>query len=330
MPSNEQGSELTKSDEVSKNASSDSGVPQGVQGSNLVFDFLYHDARRIASFLAQFETYGVLQQVRTTETAARLGTTKAGASAGLDVPLLAKGGLSVDGTVTDEERDAAERSYDPLWTNARTLLNYLADREMIVRDLRRAGIGQFVLVAGNLAAFDLGLFKEAWKLPAVKEVVLRGIQSAEQSANAPNRHERRKQATGKSQSSRHSESEMGFEMLKIMPHTIQATIRQDDWTVWSSLRDDSLVVPASELLLKHGVGIAGEWHMLGILDAQPDEPDDLSQTYVLDQLLAAMSLGGMAGQIVGQLGPAVRLMLGRPSNAFGMTPLLIFRDVSPQ
>jgi hypothetical protein len=329
MPSNETKSESTKFEEVPKNAASDLEPRQEDQRSNSVFDFLYHDSRRIASFLAQFETYGVLQQVKATESISRTGGSKTTASAGVDVVTVMRGGITIDGTVVDEERDAAERTYDPLWTNARTFLSFLADREMINRDLSTARIGQFVLASGALAAFDLGLLKEAWKLPAVKDVVLKGATG--QAAPDPvqgNRKERAKARYAQKAAGDTSETAMAFEMLKIMPHTVQATIRGEDWTVWSSLREDSLVIPGSELLLKHGVAVAGSWSMLGVLDALPHEGDASTQAYILDQLLAAVSLGAIGGQVVGQLAPSVRLLLGRPASAFGMTPLLIFREVS--
>jgi hypothetical protein len=328
MPSNEPSSGSKRSEEAPKNAVSDLGPQQGDQRSNSVFDFLYHDSRRIASFLAQFETHGVLQQVKATESVDHTGSSKTTASAGVDVVTVMRGGVAIDGTVTDEERDTAERTYDPLWTNARTFLNFLADRDMINRELSKARIGQFVLATGALAAFDLGILKEAWKLPAVKDVVLKGASAqTPQDAIQGNRKERAK-ARYAQKASDTSETLMAFEMLKIMPHTIQATIRGQDWTVWSSLREDSLVIPGSELLLKHGVGVAGTWSMLGVLDALPHEGEESTQVYIIDQLLAAVSLGAIGGQVVGQLAPGVRLLLGRPAAAYGMTPLLIFREVS--
>jgi len=139
-----------------------------------------------------------------------------------------------------------------------------------------------------------------------------------------NRKERAKVRYAQKPAVETSAAAMAFEILKIMPHTVQATIRGKDWTVWSSLREDSLVIPGSDLLLKHGVAVAGSWNMLGVLDAVPDEGEENT----INQILAAISLGAIGGQIVGQLAPAVRQLLGRPATAFGMTPLLIFREVS--
>ncbi|MBX9824777.1 MAG: hypothetical protein K2Y27_07250 [Xanthobacteraceae bacterium] len=331
MPSSETENEPSKSDEAQKSDEIASGPQSAAQKSNLVFDFLYHDHRRIASFLAQFETYGVLQQVKALEYTSESDTTKTGLTTNFSAGV-ARTGTTQDVTTGSEERDSAERTYDPLWTNARTFLNYLAERNLIVDDPKQARIGQFVLVSGTLAAFDMGLLKEAWKLPALKEVAIRNANEQAAASNTATLSSRaaRKAAKYEQKNKSISDTEFGLEMMKIMPHTIQAAIKAaDDVSVWSSLREDSLVIPGSELLLKHGVAIAGTWQMLGILDALPDPPGDVAtQSVMLDHLLASMSLGMMAGQVVGSLAPMARMLIGRPATAYGMTPLMIFRGVS--
>ena len=327
MPSNETSNEPTRLDEAPKNDADNSAPLLEDQRSNLIFDFLYDDHRRVASFLAQFGTYGVLQQVKATESVGHTGTSKTSATAGIDVITLARGGIGLDSTVSDEEKDSAERTYDPLWTNARTFLNYLTEREMIVRGIEKARIGQFVLVTGELAAIDLGLLKKMWELPAVKNSLLVAVAKA----NAPqiqpkNKAERTKARYAKAELPEGMEA--GFQLMTIMPHTIQASIRGQGWNIWSSLREDSLVMNASELLLKHGVGISGTWSMLGVLDALPNDGDVPMEAYMLEQTLAGASLGGLVSEILGNLAPMTRLLLGRPAGSYGMTPLLIFREIS--
>ena len=118
-------------------------------------------------------------------------------------------------------------------------------------------------------------------------------------------------------------------MLATLPHAVQAAITErggpQDRVTWCSLRDENLIVPGSDLLLKHGVRIAGEWSMLGILDALPDAA--VAGSPELAQMLSAFSLGSL-GAVIGPMAPAIRTMLGRPTDAYGMTPLLIFREVS--
>lgn len=233
MPSNEIGNELTSFNEAQASGGPDSERRSEDQSGNSVRDFLYHDVRRIASFLAQFHTYGVLQQVKATEAVGRSGASKTVISGDVGVPMVAKGTATMDGTVTEEERDSAEHVYDPLWTNAQALLDYLSERGMIIRDLSSARIGQFVLVSGKLATFDLGILREAWKMPAIKAVI--GKELSKSTANEPHNRAERRTARHKPQTGVFSEAESALALLGLLPHTIQATIRSEDHTIWSSL-----------------------------------------------------------------------------------------------
>lgn len=298
-----------------------SGTPQEDPQSSSVYDFLYHDARRIAAFLAQFETYGVLQGVKSHESVGKSSSSRSTASAGVDVATLARGGISYDGTITDDERDAAERTYDPLWTNAKALLDYLTERDLIIRNLKGARIGQFVLVTGSFAAFDVGILREAWKLPGIKKIILDAITKPE---DASNRHQRRK---NQSHSKDPTDAHAALELVPLLPHSVQGTIRSANDSIWFNLREESMVISSSELLLKHGIGVAGEWSAIGILDAMPEGDPCAIETNAVEQIIAATSLGGIMGQM-SQLAIVTRMMLGRPQGSYGMTPLIIFREIS--
>jgi len=330
MSSSEPDSSPEKSDEKLTNVSSDSGEQSEDLPASSVFDFLYHDARRIASFLAQFEVYGSLQQVRASESVGKSQSAKTSAAA-KGSALVVGGSLGYDLHVGEDLKDAAERVYDPLWTNARAFLNYLDQHRLIIRDLAKARIGQFVLVNGALAAFDMGLFKDAWALTSVKENISIELrkQQGESAATGENRHERRRRAKEKDRGGNDGEvsATAALELLTILPHSIMATVQSGDRSVWCSLRDDSLIIKSSELLLKHGVKIAGDWSILGVLDAQPVAEENLTEE-IVSSFVAAGSLGMLAGQIAQSIAPNVRLMLGRPIGAFGVTPLLIFREIS--
>jgi hypothetical protein len=80
----------------------------------------------------------------------------------------------------------------------------------------------------------------------------------------------------------------------------------------------------TDIVLKHGNRIPGEWAILGVLDALPDhqgsEPEDPDFGVVEE----------MAAKMVGVVAPVTRTVLGRPSSHFGVTPLLIFREIVAQ
>lgn len=79
------------------------------------------------------------------------------------------GQATVYSTTSVDEHDTAERTCNPLWTRARTLLNYLTYDGMICRDIWEARLGQFVLVKGALIVLDASLLKAAWDKPEIED-----------------------------------------------------------------------------------------------------------------------------------------------------------------
>jgi len=298
------------------------------QQKNSVFDFLYHDARRVSSFLAQFSDYGHLLSVKATEAVGQASTKRFDATVSGSLPVVANARGGWQQSTTDDERDSAERTFDPIWANAITLLGFLSERDLIQRDITAARIGQFVLVSGRLDLFDLGIFRAAWANPKVKEVVVHGAEVAENVRKS--RSERRR--TDKQKSPATTEAELAVEMMAMMPHSAIAAVSSGDQAAWCVLRDEWLTVPATDILLKHGVTVAGEWSMLGILDAMPDEPNVEIEPGVfsrhIENFVAGMKLSQMAMHFAGFAGPA-RLLLGRPEASYGVTPLLVFREIQP-
>jgi hypothetical protein len=110
-----------------------------------------------------------------------------------------------------------------------------------------------------------------------------------------------------------------FEVMSILPSGVQASIAGIDYKVWMSLRKESLIIPPGDLLLKHGAGIAGVWNVIGILDAVPDAQHPIT--------MYTSPGGPIMGMLTGFY-PAARALYGRPSDAFGMTPILIYRKIT--
>ncbi len=283
-----------------------SGAQDG-QSTGSVYDILYYDARRIGSFLAQFDPSGHLQQVTQTESVGGHATSSTTKEAGVDAYITAKGGSTKE--VTEEEKKESARVYDPLWSNAFVLLDYLDERKLLKKAAYQARIGQFVLVEGDISVFDLATVAKMWALPSIRRQITGGGQQPT------------KTKPGTTPAS--NPAEFGLEMISVLPHLLQVRIGQNGRNFWGSLREDSMVVSSSDLLLKHGASIAGKWLMLGILDAVPD--DGASSTFAQDLGSRILSEGFTA--IMGSLGPISRLLLGRSNDAFGITPLLIFRTV---
>lgn len=325
MPSSGTEDAQKNSGETPASASNVSPTPSADQKDSSVLDFLYHDVRRVGSFLSQFQEYGFRQQTSATESSGRTQSNKTGWTTGMSGFGIARVGGVEEVTTGTEEKQQAQHSYDPLWRNALTFLDYLTEREMLQRDLWNARLGQFVLVAGTLVVLDPVMLRTAYEKPSIKRVIKTAAQPV-----AANRHARRAQRHNQPDTTP-NDMDFAIELLSLMPHSIQAHLFAEKWTVWCGLSEQSLIGVSSDLVLKHGSFVPGEWQMLGILDAQPDllpqAAEGEAATQSLDDLVAGM-MGTAVGELAAKIAPLARTMLGRPRNAFGVTPLLIFRRVS--
>lgn len=319
---------------MSKKLEKASDLERDERATASVYDFLYHDVRRVGSFISQFHASGLLQSIKETDATGENRASKSGASAGGGLPGIARGQAQFEDQAGSERREASERTYDPLWQNARALLDFLDKHDMIGRTFQVAHIGQFVLASGSLTIMDLPLLKGMWALPAIKKAIAGGAGLASTSVSpARNRSERRKTeaTTPVSPHAANMESiEALLSILALLPHAVQARLQANSGeTVWCSLNEDSLVVSSSDLILKHGLSVAGTWNILGVLDALPDtDASGTPTSSAIEGLIGSATLEDSPfGQIMGAIAPVVRT-LGRPGHAHGITPLMIFREVT--
>ncbi|RCS21351.1 hypothetical protein DUT91_24730 [Phyllobacterium salinisoli] len=295
------------------------------QRTDSVFDFLYYDTARISSFLSQFDAFGHLTEITHREHANRNKSTVVANKLDGNT-LLVKGSISSETDAASEYGQDSQRTYDPRWANALNFLDYLDENRLLQRDISVARIGQFVLASGSLAAFDMGLLRGMWSLPSIKRAMNQGVKVQD---GIGNRHSRRKDAVTKpaGQTGAEQSIELATDLLSVLPHSIQSSITHDNMSVWASLKEECLTVSPVDLFMKHGMTIAGTWSFVGILDARPEDENFLSE--LASQTIAGTTLGGLGGMLVPHLVPAIRPLLGRPATSFGITPLLLFRQVGP-
>jgi hypothetical protein len=305
---------------MSKSVTKVSDKGQDEHQSSFVLDFLYNDARRVGSFLSQFDDAGHLQRVVESESVSRGRKRgfKLNVSGGATVMGTGgSGGLGLERSPSEEGMEGLEREYDPLWANALTLLDYLASRNLICSDLSKAGIGQFVKVTGSLRIHDLGTLKLMWDIPSVRRQMGIGTISKSQAKRIDPAAKAAIEGL-----------ETGIEIMKTLPHGISARTTTPSGTeIWASLHGGSMTGSSSDLFLKHGDQIAGSWTMLGVLDA---EPDNITPTNFTEEEQAFRLFSNGFSHILDVLGPLTRMFLGRPSGAYGMTPLVIYRQVAGQ
>jgi hypothetical protein len=317
---------------MSKEEETASGAEHEGQNTDSVYDFLYHDVRRIGSFLAQFDNFGHLQQITTSETASkgikRGYSVKVAASTPVPGAMEgAEGSITLGRDPSQSGSEAQARVYDPLWTNARTLLDYLDEQQFIQRDLTAGRLGQFVLASGELSILNAGLLPKIWESSGVRDNAVRtAVETARALCQADPRYATlRSSEKAKVEKAAVKAAEVstqgGMEVLPLFPHSAQCTIKGTNFSVWSTLSADGMVGTVADLSLKHGTDIPGEWHLLGVLDALPNP---IQAAIPITNTGTPMHMG----VLIKNLSNLGRTLLGRGPEAYGVTALLIFRKVS--
>jgi hypothetical protein len=309
------------------NKDSRSSAEQGGLQDPIVLDFLYSDSQRVGSLLSQFDDAGHLQQVSQGSKVAVGNKRGRKLTLGGGATVLGTGaqgnlGFEVGPDQTGEE--SIHRVYDPLWSNALTLLDFLSNAELLQRDLSQAGVGQIIHAKGSLTLLDLSLVGKLWNKGPFRQLIADGMAPTE------NRNERRTKGNQHLRK-KASEIDVFIEVINEIPHTAQAFIKPEKGNpIWCGLRETGLIAPASDITMMHGPAVAGEWIVVGILDARPDtaiaeQPDEK----MMADIGVSIATGrGVAGGLTMMLAPLVRQLVGRPDEAFGVTPLLIYREVS--
>lgn len=109
------------------------------------------------------------------------------------------------------------------------------------------------------------------------------------------------------------------EVLRAMPRAIHAHFLTNSGFLWSSLQSSGLTIPVTDLTLKYGGTVSGQWRLLYLVDAWADSgnPPDVtlwSAGPFIDGIHTAMH--------------GLRILMGRPQTWMGITPLMIFRDTA--
>ena len=315
---------------MSKKDETASGAEHDAQSTDSVYDFLYHDARRIGSFLAQFDNLGHLQQVTSSETVAKGAKRGYSLKVGGSLPVPgspegAEGGITFGVDPSQSGSEALARVYDPLWTNALALLDCLDERGLIQRDVSAARLGQFVIASGKLSILNTEMVPKFWESQAIREMAARQwsenarTQWAANPENAKLKGGQRDRAEKLVFNAATQMAKGGLDILASFPHSAQCSIDGTNFSVWSSLSADGMVGTVADLSLKHGTELPGEWHLLGVLDALPDQIP--AQTAIVNT-----GVPQHFGTLIRNLSNLGRTMLGRAPGAYGMTALLLFRE----
>lgn len=292
-------------------------MEKGAREENSLYDFIYVDHPRVALYLSQLSQHGKLKGVtRSTRTVDR-----------------DKSGYGVQGYVEFGAESSAEKSlesqFDPHWKLPLILLDQLDVHGYIQRQISAATLGEIVLVKGDLSIVDLTMVKEFWSQPAIKRLFLK---LAEKDPNLASQNKEYLKGSG------FGIGDVVLQLLQLLPHTIQAVLSGESGRTWFTLRPEGMVIPQADIILKHGLVVPGVWHALGILDARPDAENALqTNSSPIPSSVAEMAKGIAEGatsptltglaQMFSSIAPMAKKMMGRPTDAYGITPVALFRAV---
>lgn len=263
---------------------------------NNLYDFLYNDTRRIASFLSQVNELGYLQQVKESELSGSGFNNVKDRKIKVKIPTIINAELGAKVAPYEKEELNLEKTYDPLWMHAVNFLNYLENKKLLQKDIYQASLGQFVEVSGTVHLIDFEAFKEAFSSPTLFK-------------NAGLKDKGVQQTISK--------------IMNALPYSLQGHIIYQNDNTWFTLDKMFLTGQVSDIMLKYGYALNGIWKIIGILDVRPNEginegnTDTMSNDYIQNPSWYKLK------EVINSF----HSMLGRPENVASITPLLIYRNI---
>ncbi|MFT8896470.1 MAG: hypothetical protein ABF968_05840, partial [Acetobacter sp.] len=205
--------------------------------------------------------------------------------------------------------------------------NLLSNMNLIKYSTEECGIGSILSISGFLSVIDMATIKDIWSNPTMRK--MSSDQAAKDAGIGPGRQAR------KAIRDQNKSIDAAFDLLTTLPHLTAATLIEGDVKVWGTLRREGLITPPEELAVKYGHSISGQWTMLGIIDSAPDEtsltddsvpPEDSIND---DGQTISVTLDGenSLAKLAKFLSATARRLMGRPSDHFGITPLIISRSI---
>ncbi|URO01240.1 hypothetical protein NB069_10350 [Leclercia adecarboxylata] len=275
-------------------------MAQDSQSIDSLFDYFYYDKERVSALTAQLYPSGVLNSVKQTSSESENGLNELKAG----IPLL--GGRS---SASEAYSRTQERTFDSSWSMPLNLLNKLSETGIVKTSLNDAKLGDLVLIKGMMKIFDAQMVHLC--MPIVKKIKLNEIKK-ERNAQA--------KALLKNEIANLDNAE---ELVKILPPTTHIDFADSCGNQsWMSVEPSNLTTTLSDVSLKYGPFIPGEWYILCIVDAYADDLklDNPDAPYPTATNELKQGMQGMLNMM--------RSIMGRPFGSFGITPLIIFRGVA--
>lgn len=270
------------------------------QSIDSLFDYFYVDKERVNALTAQLFPSGVLNTVKqsSSESEKDLKEIKAG------IPLV--GGRT---NASEAWSRTQERVFDSSWSLPLNLLAKLSEDQRVKTSLSGSRLGDLVLIKGMMKLFDAQMVHLC--MPILKRIKINELKNEK---NGLAKSLLRDEIAG---------LENAEEMVKMLPPTTHIDFADSEGNFsWMSVEPLNLTTALSDVSLKYGPFIPGQWHILCIVDAYADDEKvdnpDAPYPSVTNHLKEAME----------PMLLMMRGMMGRPQGSYGITPLVIFRAVS--
>jgi hypothetical protein len=186
-------------------------------------------------------------------------------------------------------------------------------------------MGNIVKVAGSLVLVDLSFLQKIAQVGVLRDALLRReiqqvLQQMDRGSLTPDQITERELLIISAQTDAFNQN---AELLALLNNALYCHLLNKDFTFWATLVEENLVPSSSSVMLKHGVLVSGIWTMIGILDAVPGVNNITDE-----QLQSFLPIMGSVGTLTISIAQNVRNLFGKPDSSVGITPLLIYREVS--
>lgn len=293
-------------------------MEQDLQNTVSLYDFLYLDRDRIKSLIAQLNDNGVLQTLKQTNGDKSFDSSEldVGGTANAIV-FKAKGKAAIK--LGEESNESLELTHDATWSLPLQLLDLLAEKNLITIGSSDSRLGSLSLISGNIVVFDVTTMKKS--LPFFANYM--ELQKRNIAKTLPPKAK-------KSKKTPHDINELEVSdgmtvgvisnFLDIIPTSVQMELYDDHGNKsWMTLNPEWLTINATDLALKYGSTLPGQWHVLGIIDAIPESLNNSSKFTHEETNEMKSGIYGMIDEL--------KNLLGRSDSQYGITPILMFRAI---
>jgi hypothetical protein len=274
-----------------------------------LIDFLYADHERVASFLSQLgETDGVLKEVSSGATRSKTEGSKGVGSGGIF-----GFSASAEGSHSQSAQREARLVYDPLWANSLKLIDAIATASSnALSDTPE--VGQLRQISGSLRVFDISYLPALVMNPAMTEFIRLGQEDEDEDDR-----------TFQNDANGRQEAEVTQAYLGALPFGIQFLLNDHANHFWFNLKRQYLSLYDLDIPLKFPQKIPGVWKAIGIVDAAPND-DSMDDIEELPDRVRAHIPPFM--QKLSQLPENTNEMFGRQDCTYGLSPLMIYRELN--